>query len=88
MSDALHAARIVPPPATRRSPGSSRRAGSGGHAAPELLSIRGLRSLGANLCEEVPDGPAIVIGDEFLDAPCPCASSCRVNGQWRDARCV
>ncbi len=37
----------------------------------------------AQTLKEVPDGPAIVIGNEFLDA-LPVRQFVRVNGQWRE----
>ena len=49
----------------------------------ELLVDCGVAVSWAQTLKEVPDGPAIVIGNEFLDA-LPVRQFVRVNGQWRE----
>ena len=49
----------------------------------ELLVDSGVAVSWAQTLREVPDGPAIVIGNEFLDA-LPVRQFVRVKGQWRE----
>ena len=49
----------------------------------ELLVDCGVAVSWAQTLKEVPDGPVIVIGNEFLDA-LPVRQFVRVNGQWRE----
>ena len=69
--------------ATRSTSGSSRRARLWRRCSTNCLSIRGVAVSWAQTLKEVPDGPAIVIGNEFLDA-LPVRQFVRVNGQWRE----
>ena len=87
MSDALRAARIVP--AFRNALDVRLVETSPALAAMqhELLVNSGVAVSWAQTLKEVPDGPAIVIGNEFLDA-LPVRQFVRVNGQWRERRCV
>ena len=83
MSDALRAARIVP---AFRSALDVRLVETSPALAAmqhDLLVDSGVRSLGLQTLREVPDGPAIVIGNEFLDA-LPVRQFVRVKGQWRE----
>jgi NADH dehydrogenase [ubiquinone] 1 alpha subcomplex assembly factor 7 len=83
MSDALRAARIVP--AFRNALDIRLVETSPALAAMqhELLVDSGAAVSWAQTLREVPDGPAIVIGNEFLDA-LPVRQFVRVNGQWRE----
>ena len=83
MSDALRAARIVP--AFRNALDVWLVETSPALAAiqHELLVDSGVAVSWAQTLKEVPDGPAIVIGNEFLDA-LPVRQFVRVNGQWRE----
>ena len=83
MSDALRAARIVP--AFRNALDVRLIETSPALAAlqHELLVDSGAAVSWAQTLKEVPDGPAIVIGNEFLDA-LPVRQFVRVNGQWRE----
>ena len=83
MSDALRAARIVP--AFRNALDVRLVETSPALAAMqhELLVDSGVAVSWAQTLKEVPDGPAIVIGNEFLDA-LPVRQFVRVNGQWRE----
>ncbi len=81
MSDALRAARIVP--AFREALDVWLMETSPTLAAMqhELLLDSGAAVSWAQSMREVPDGPAIVIGNEFLDA-LPVRQFVRVNGRW------
>jgi SAM-dependent MidA family methyltransferase len=83
MSDALRAARIVP--AFRNALDVRLVETSPALAAMqhELLVDSGVAVSWVQTLKEVPDGPAIVIGNEFLDA-LPVRQFVRVNGQWRE----
>ena len=83
MGDALRAARIVP--AFRNALDVRLVETSPALAAMqhELLVDSGVAVSWAQTLKEVPDGPAIVIGNEFLDA-LPVRQFVRVNGQWRE----
>src|SRR5271154_821422 len=83
MSDALRAARIVP--AFRNALDVRLVETSPALAAMqhELLVDSGVAVSWAQTLKEVPNGPAIVIGNEFLDA-LPVRQFVRVNGQWRE----
>ena len=83
MSDALRAARIVP---AFRSALDVRLVETSPALAAmqhELLIDSGVAVSWAQTLKEVPDGPAIVIGNEFLDA-LPVRQFVRVNSQWRE----
>jgi SAM-dependent MidA family methyltransferase len=83
MSDALRAARIVP---AFRSALDVRLVETSPALAAmqhELLVDSGVAVSWAQTLREVPEGPAIVIGNEFLDA-LPVRQFVRVNGQWRE----
>ena len=83
MSDALRAARIVP---AFRSALDVRLVETSPALAAmqhELLVDSGAAVSWAQTLKEVPDGPAIVIGNEFLDA-LPVRQFVRVNSQWRE----
>jgi NADH dehydrogenase [ubiquinone] 1 alpha subcomplex assembly factor 7 len=83
MSDALRAARIVP---AFRSALDVRLVETSPALAAmqhDLLVDSGVAVSWAQTLKEVPDGPAIVIGNEFLDA-LPVRQFVRVNGQWRE----
>src|SRR5271169_3749636 len=83
MSDALRAARIVP---AFRSALDVRLVETSPALAAmqhELLVDSGVAVSWAQTLREVPDGPAIVIGNEFLDA-LPVRQFERVKGQWRE----
>ena len=56
---------------------------AGGDAARSCCSTAACRSPGRRSLNEVPEGPAIVIGNEFLDA-LPVRQFVRVGGQWRE----
>ena len=83
MSDALRAARIVP--AFRNALDVRLVETSPALAAMqhELLVDSGVAVSWAQTLRDVPDGPAIVIGNEFLDA-LPVRQFVRVKGQWRE----
>ena len=83
MSDALRAARIVP--AFRNALDVRLVETSPALAAMQhdLLVDGGVAVSWAQTLKEVPDGPAIVIGNEFLDA-LPVRQFVRVSGQWRE----
>ena len=49
----------------------------------ELLVDSGVAVSWAQTLKEIPDGPAIVIGNEFLDA-LPVRQFVRVGSQWRE----
>jgi NADH dehydrogenase [ubiquinone] 1 alpha subcomplex assembly factor 7 len=83
MSDALRAARIVP---NFREALDVRLV----EASPVLASIQhdllidsGAAISWAQSLKDVPDGPAIIIGNEFLDT-LPVRQFVRLNGQWRE----
>jgi NADH dehydrogenase [ubiquinone] 1 alpha subcomplex assembly factor 7 len=83
MSDALRAARIVP--AFRNALDVRLVETSPALAAMQhdLLVDGGVAVSWAQTLKEIPDGPAIVIGNEFLDA-LPVRQFVRVSGQWRE----
>ncbi len=83
ISDALRAARIVP---AFRNALDVRLIESSPALATmqhELLVDCGVAVSWAQTLKEVPNGPAIVIGNEFLDA-LPVRQFVRVSGQWRE----
>ena len=83
MSDALRAARIVP---NFRDALDVRLVETSPMLAAiqhDLLIDSGAAISWAQSLKDVPDGPAIVIANEFLDA-LPVRQFVRVNGQWRE----
>ena len=83
MSDALRAARIVPEFRAALDVWLMETSPTLAAMQHELLLDAGVAVSWAQNLKEVPDGPAILIGNEFLDA-LPVRQFVRVNGQWRE----
>ena len=83
MSDALRAARIVPEFRAALDVWLMETSPTLAAMQHELLLDAGVAIAWAQTLKEVPDGPAIVIGNEFLDA-LPVRQFVRSNGQWRE----
>jgi NADH dehydrogenase [ubiquinone] 1 alpha subcomplex assembly factor 7 len=83
MSDALRAARIVPAFRTALDVRLVETSPALASMQHELLVDGGVAVSWAQTLKEVPEGPAIVIGNEFLDA-LPVRQFVRVSGQWRE----
>src|SRR5271165_307876 len=83
MSDALRAARIVPEFRAALDVWLMETSPTLAAMQHELLLDAGVAVAWAQSLKEVPEGPAIVIGNEFLDA-LPVRQFVRVNGQWRE----
>jgi SAM-dependent MidA family methyltransferase len=83
MSDALRAARIVPQFRAALDVWLMETSPTLALMQHELLMDAGVAVSWAQNLKEVPDGPAIVIGNEFLDA-LPVRQFMRTGGQWRE----
>jgi len=83
MSDALRAARIVPEFRAALDVWLMETSPTLAAIQHELLLDAGVPIAWAQTLKEIPDGPAIVIGNEFLDA-LPVRQFVRVKGQWRE----
>ena len=83
MSDALRAARIVPEFRAALDVWLMETSPTLAAMQHELLLDAGVAIAWAQTLKEVPDGPAIVIGNEFLDA-LPVRQFVRTGGQWRE----
>ena len=83
MSDALRAARIVPAFREALDVWLIETSPTLAAMQHELLLESGAPVAWAQSLKDVPDGPAIVIGNEFLDA-LPVRQFIRMNGQWRE----
>jgi NADH dehydrogenase [ubiquinone] 1 alpha subcomplex assembly factor 7 len=83
MSDALRAARIVPEFRAALDVWLVETSPTLAVMQHGLLLDAGVAIAWAQNLQEVPDGPSIVIGNEFLDA-LPVRQFVRVNGQWRE----
>jgi len=83
MSDALRAARIVPEFRSALDVWLMETSPTLAAIQHELLLDAGVPIAWAQTLKEVPEGPAIVIGNEFLDA-LPVRQFVRVGGQWRE----
>jgi NADH dehydrogenase [ubiquinone] 1 alpha subcomplex assembly factor 7 len=83
MSDALRAARIVPAFRSALEVRFIETSPALAGLQHELLVDSGVAVSWVQTLKEVPDGPAIVIANEFLDA-LPVRQFVRVNGQWRE----
>src|SRR5271165_5005602 len=83
MSDALRAARIVPEFRTALDVWLMETSPTLAAMQHDLLLDAGVAIAWAQNLKEVPEGPAIVIGNEFLDA-LPLRQFVRVGGQWRE----
>jgi SAM-dependent MidA family methyltransferase len=83
MSDALRAARIVPEFRSALDVWLMEMSPPLAAMQHELLLDSGAAVSWAQSLKDVPDGPAIVIGNEFLDA-LPLRQFVRVTGQWRE----
>ena len=83
MSDALRAARIVPAFRNALDVRLIETSPALATMQHELLVDCGVAVSWAQTLKEIPNGPAIVIGNEFLDA-LPVRQFVRVNGQWRE----
>jgi len=83
MSDALRAARIVPAFREALDVWLIETSPTLAAMQHELLLDAGAAVAWGQGLRDVPDGPAIVIGNEFLDA-LPVRQFVRVNGQWRE----
>jgi NADH dehydrogenase [ubiquinone] 1 alpha subcomplex assembly factor 7 len=83
ISDALRAARIVPAFRNALDVRLIETSPALATMQHELLVDCGVAVSWAQVLKEVPSGPAIVIGNEFLDA-LPVRQFLRVSGQWRE----
>ena len=83
MSDALRAARIVPEFRAALDVRLVEMSPVLAAMQHELLLDAGVPIAWAQSLKEIPEGPAIVIGNEFLDA-LPIRQFVRVKGQWRE----
>ncbi|MBV9287039.1 MAG: SAM-dependent methyltransferase, partial [Hyphomicrobiales bacterium] len=83
MGDALRAARIVPAFREALDVWLIETSPTLAAMQHELLLDAGAAVTWAPNLKDVPDGPAIVVGNEFLDA-LPVRQLVRVNGQWRE----
>jgi NADH dehydrogenase [ubiquinone] 1 alpha subcomplex assembly factor 7 len=83
MSDALRAARIVPAFRSALDVRLIETSPTLASMQHELLIDCGVAVSWAQSLKEVPDGPTIVIGNEFFDA-LPVRQFVRVSGQWRE----
>ena len=83
ISDALRAARIVPAFRNALDVRLIETSPALATMQHELLVDCGVAVSWAQTLKEVPNGPAIVIGNEFLDA-LPVRQFVRVSGQWRE----
>ena len=83
MSDALRAARIVPEFRAALDVWLIETSPTLAAMQHELLLDAGVAIAWAQTLKEAPEGPAIVIGNEFLDA-LPVRQFVRVDGQWRE----
>jgi NADH dehydrogenase [ubiquinone] 1 alpha subcomplex assembly factor 7 len=83
MSDALRAARIVPEFRAALDVWLMETSPTLAAMQHDLLLDAGVAIAWAQNLQEVPAGPAIVIGNEFLDA-LPVRQFVRVGGQWRE----
>jgi NADH dehydrogenase [ubiquinone] 1 alpha subcomplex assembly factor 7 len=83
MSDALRAARIVPEVRAALDVWLVETSPTLAAMQHELLLDCGVAVAWAQSLKEVPAGPAIIVGNEFLDA-LPVRQFVRVSGQWRE----
>ena len=83
MSDALRAARIVPEFRAALEVWLLETSPALASIQHELLLDAGVAIAWAQTLKEIPEGPSIVIGNEFLDA-LPVRQFVRTSGQWRE----